>query len=88
LLLRNTDRKGAAPLIETLREQISNNPLLYGEQRIPLSVTMGLAEWPIDGHSAEPLYRSADRRLYLGKGLGRNRLVSDDSSITGASCIE
>jgi len=81
LLLRNTDRKGAAPLIETLREQISNNPLVYGEQRIPLSVTMGLAEWPIDGHSAEPLYRSADRRLYLGKGQGRNQLVSHDPDL-------
>lgn len=87
LLLRNTDRAGAEPLIETLREQISKTPLNYGGMSIALSVTMGLAEWPQDGRSAEPLYRSADRRLYRGKDLGRNQLVSDDS-ITGESCIE
>jgi diguanylate cyclase (GGDEF)-like protein len=77
LLLRNTDLASATPLVETLRQQISANPLVYGEERIPLSATFGLAEWPTDGLSASELYRCADRRLYRGKELGRNRLVHD-----------
>lgn len=77
LLLRNTDLAGATPLVETLRQQIAANPLLYGEHTIALSATFGLAEWPVDGLSASELYRCADRRLYRGKELGRNRLVLD-----------
>lgn len=76
LLLRNTDHRAAEPLVETLREQIASTPLIYGEQRIFLSVTLGLAEWPGDGESVEQLYRCADQRLYRGKEQGRNRLVS------------
>jgi len=82
LLLRNTDRAGAEPLVEGLRLQINSHPLSYGEQRIPLSVTLGLAEWPVDGRSLEQLYRSADRRLYRGKEQGRDQLVSRDPSAT------
>ena len=77
LILRNTDLGSATPLVETLRQQIANNALAYGEQRIPLSATFGLAEWPTDGSSASELYRCADQRLYRGKELGRNRLVLD-----------
>ncbi len=83
LLLRNTDRAGAEPLVETLREQISNSPLTYGEHSIPLSVTLGLAEWPADGRSLEQLYRSADSRLYRGKELGRDQLISCDPGPAG-----
>jgi diguanylate cyclase (GGDEF)-like protein len=84
LLLRNTDRSRAEPLIEALRLQINSNPLTYGQQRIHLSVTLGLAEWPTDGRSVEQLYRCADRRLYLGKGQGRDQLVSRDPVAGGA----
>jgi diguanylate cyclase (GGDEF)-like protein len=75
LILRNTDLAAATPLVETLRQQIAGNPLLYGEQSIALSATFGLAQWPADGHSASELYRCADQRLYRGKELGRNQLV-------------
>lgn len=76
LLLRNTERTAAEPLVEMLREQIASKPLLYGDQQIFLTVTLGLAEWPSDADSAEQLYRCADQRLYRGKEQGRNRLVS------------
>lgn len=87
LLLRNTDLGSAEPLVEALRVQISGSPLVYGQQRIALSVTLGLAEWPVDGRSAEQLYRCADRRLYLGKGQGRDQMVSRDAG-SGATCSD
>lgn len=80
LILRNTDLASAMPLVETLRQQIAANPLTYSEQSIPLSATFGLAEWPVDGQGASELYRCADRRLYRGKELGRNRLVDQTES--------
>lgn len=80
LLLRATDRAGAEPLVESLRAQLCSTPMVYGSQKITLSATFGLAEWPADGRSLEQLYRCADRRLYRGKELGRNRLVSHDTA--------
>jgi diguanylate cyclase (GGDEF)-like protein len=80
LLLRNTELAAAEPLVEMLREQIANQPLVYGEARIALTATFGLAEWPRDGQTADELYRCADQRLYRGKALGRNRLISCSAS--------
>jgi diguanylate cyclase (GGDEF)-like protein len=77
--LLNTERDAAVALVEALREQIASAPLVYGEQQIYLTVTMGLAQWPTDGMTVEQLYRCADQRLYRGKAQGRNRLVSDNT---------
>lgn len=76
LLLRDTGHAAAEPLVDLLREQIASKPLVYGEQQILLSVTLGLAEWPADGQTVEQLYRCADQRLYCGKQQGRNRTIS------------
>lgn len=46
----------------------------------PLSVTLsiGVAVFPEDGHSARELFDAADRRLYSAKREGRNRVVLND----------
>ena len=80
LILRNTDRASAEPLLELLRTQICNHPLQYEQQPIELSATFGLAEWPVDGRSVDELYRCVDRRLYSGKDHGRNQVVSQEVS--------
>lgn len=87
LLLRNTDLKGAKPLVEDLRNQLANSPLQYGKQLIPLSATFGVAEWPSDGRSVDELYRCADRRLYYGKQQGRNQLVTADQAGVQADLV-
>jgi diguanylate cyclase (GGDEF)-like protein len=79
LLLRNTNRASAEPLVEQLREQISDSPLDYRHTLIELSATFGLAEWPSDGKTVDELYRCVDRRLYRGKAAGRNQVVAQDS---------
>lgn len=76
LILRNTDRASAEPLLELLRAHICTTPLLYGKQPIELSATFGVAEWPVDGRSVDDLYRCVDKRLYRGKDNGRNQIVS------------
>lgn len=78
LVLRNTNRAGAEPLVETLRKQICNRPLQYGKQTIELSATFGIAEWPTDGRTIDELYRCVDQRLYCGKNRGRNQVVSQE----------
>ncbi|MBD9499624.1 GGDEF domain-containing protein [Pseudomonas sp. BGr12] len=78
LLLPFTDRFDAKPLVESLRRDIDEAPLMYHGERIEISATFGLAEWPGDGLDADELYRCTDRRLYRGKAEGRNRLVYSD----------
>jgi diguanylate cyclase (GGDEF)-like protein len=75
LLLRSTDAAGAMPLLQSLCRLINEQPLEYAGQRIELSATFGLAEWPCDGQTPDELYRCADQRLYRGKAEGRNRVV-------------
>lgn len=81
LLLRNTDGPGAESLVEGLRARLCSQPMRYGDQDIALSATFGLAEWPVDGRTAEQLYRCADQRLYRGKEQGRNCLVGPHSAV-------
>ncbi|PKM29946.1 MAG: GGDEF domain-containing protein [Gammaproteobacteria bacterium HGW-Gammaproteobacteria-11] len=78
LLLRDADLTAARQMTETLRLQLNQTPLRFGQQSINLSATFGLAVWPTDGVSADALFRSADERLYRGKALGRNQLVHHD----------
>lgn len=80
LLLRNTESQGAELLVEGLRARLCSQPMRYGDQDIALSATFGLAEWPVDGRTAEQLYRCADQRLYRGKEQGRNCLVGPHSA--------
>lgn len=81
LLLRNTDGPGAESLVDGLRARLCSQPMRYGDQDIALSATFGLAEWPVDGRTAEQLYRCADQRLYRGKEQGRNCLVGPHSAV-------
>jgi diguanylate cyclase (GGDEF)-like protein len=78
LLLRDISRAEAEPLVQSLREKIASSKMQYGHQLIPLSATFGLAEWPTDSLAADELYRCADKRLYQGKQLGRNRVIVHD----------
>lgn len=78
LLLRDTDLSAARPMIESLRLQLSQKPMSAGEESISLTATFGMAAWPVDGRSADELFRRADERLYRGKALGRNQLVHRD----------
>ena len=41
----------------------------------PVTVTVGLATFPIETDSFDELIQLADRRMYQGKGAGRNRVV-------------
>jgi diguanylate cyclase (GGDEF)-like protein len=41
----------------------------------PIGLTVGLAQCPDDGTSADEIYRRADEALYLGKHAGRGRII-------------
>jgi diguanylate cyclase (GGDEF)-like protein len=51
----------------------------YGEQLIgTATVSIGIAQAPEHGHSADGLLRAADEALYAAKQAGRDRVVCAD----------
>lgn len=51
-----------------------------GEQRAPITMSLGVAVYPAHGASAVELIRAADGALYRAKRLGRNRVEVADGS--------
>lgn len=59
---------------------VLGEPIIFNDQEIKASVTIGVALAPTDGSTSERLIKSADIALYNGKDAGRNciRLFSPE----------
>lgn len=71
MLLPDTDAEGAAHVAKKLLGIVAK-PFHLKEQRIILTSSIGIAEYPQDGESFEQLAQSADAALYRAKQAGRN----------------
>ncbi len=72
VLMGNTDKTGAVALSESLRGVTEGAKFLpTGE---PVTISLGVATFPGDGHDAASLIAAADRALYQAKAGGRNRV--------------
>lgn len=78
MVLPDTDTASARVLAERVRLAIGEHPLVVNGQRIPITVSLGVAS--VTGEvDLDNLSREADRALYLAKRGGRNRVASVDS---------
>jgi diguanylate cyclase (GGDEF)-like protein len=78
LILPQTDLDGARTLAERIRTEISERPLVVSQQRIPVTVSIGVAGTYGDV-DLDKLSQEADRAMQLAKHGGRNRVASVDS---------
>ena len=75
VVLPNTDLQGAVRAAERVRERLARISVDVGQQSVSLTLSTGVAEFPIHGDSPESLIASADAALYQAKRRGRDRVV-------------
>lgn len=75
LILPDTSLDAARSLAERIRLAVDERPLVVDHQRIPVTVSLGVASCTGDVNLDE-LGQEADRAMYLAKRGGRNRVAS------------
>lgn len=84
LVCNNTRAKEAHQLAESIRHLIALQPIVWRDLRIPVTVSLGVAQRTIVCHEPHELIALADEQLYTAKRLGRNCTcigaeIADDS---------
>jgi diguanylate cyclase (GGDEF)-like protein/putative nucleotidyltransferase with HDIG domain len=76
LLAVGSDAHGAYMLAERIRTEVEQGGR-------GLTISFGIATFPLHGSSPDALLRAADQALYAAKRLGRNRTVISSAEVPG-----
>jgi two-component system cell cycle response regulator len=72
-ILPETDEDGAAHAAERIRAAVRDRPFgAAGQTPLQVTLSMGVAVFPVHATSATELLRRADQALYAAKGAGRD----------------
>jgi diguanylate cyclase (GGDEF)-like protein len=76
VLSRGVDQAGAELFAERLRAWVESYPFVYEDQRLPVTISLGVAAMP-ECDVTEPtlLVSAADQALYKSKETGRNKVT-------------
>jgi diguanylate cyclase (GGDEF)-like protein len=80
ILMRSTNAKGASVLGERLIEALAVSDLEVGENRVPISLSVGIASFPSHADGADTLIERSDKALLKAKSLGKGRVVIFDGT--------
>jgi two-component system cell cycle response regulator len=75
ILMGNSNAEQAQAQCEKIRSMVEGHFFGYEDKRIPVTVSMGVAQLDSQVESAQTLLRQADKALYAAKSGGRNRVV-------------
>ncbi len=75
LILTQTPLDGAMLTAERIRERIEKNPIVYNDQSIKVTVSIGVSEHVV-GESRPKIIEKADKALYQAKDTGRNKVCT------------
>ena len=59
---------------ERLRNAIGSHVFVYEDKSINITISIGIAQYPQDGHTINELVANADKALYQCKNTGRNKV--------------
>jgi diguanylate cyclase (GGDEF)-like protein len=75
IVLPDTDAEGAAVFANRLREEIAAQTITSDNGSFSITLSLGVAAYPSDGHERHELIERADQALYYCKEHGRNRVT-------------
>jgi len=73
---------------EQLRQQFAQSTIQFGEFRIKATLSIGVANYPGNGKSADDLINAADKALYCAKSAGRNRVIDAQTLTSSDLAVE
>jgi diguanylate cyclase (GGDEF)-like protein len=74
LLAPDTDSQGASMIGERIRSQVEQCRPTIAKQEISISVSVGIASYPVHASRLTELIKRADQAMYNAKGLGKNQV--------------
>jgi diguanylate cyclase (GGDEF)-like protein/PAS domain S-box-containing protein len=75
LLLPDMDCETAQERAERFRKDLQETTITYHDVALKITISIGLATYPLAGQDYETLIQKADEALYAAKEQGRNRVV-------------
>ena len=85
VLLPETDPTGAWVLAEKVRIGVTELEIQVAGARIPVSISVGVVNFPDDGQTSDALMISADQAMYASKRAGKNRVMGFPVTIGGGA---
>jgi len=73
VVLPETDSDGGSRVAERILAAVRAEPFGSGGRQHPVTVSIGVASYPVHGRGAAEVMRSADAALYAAKRTGRDR---------------
>lgn len=74
VLLPNTNLKQAFEIAERLRKLVENHEFIYEAQRLPVTASIGVADYRTGVNTGTDLFKRADSAVYKSKEGGRNQV--------------
>ena len=72
IAISNSTKKGAEQIAERIVNNIANNIFIFDDQRIKITLSAGMAEFPNDSDQVQKLIDAADKAMYNAKKHGGN----------------
>lgn len=76
LIFPNTTANNAHAVCNRIHESVTKNPIISGDLKLSLTISIGLTSSGTDPYLADDLIRHADDALYKAKRNGRNQVHS------------
>jgi diguanylate cyclase (GGDEF)-like protein len=78
VIMPETDQKQAIQPLERLRSKLSSMEISYGDLKIKVSISIGVASAPPVMKDPMGVIHRADEALYRAKRSGRNRVILNE----------
>jgi len=78
VVMPNINVETAYERAENIRQSLNSLSVPYGNYKLAITISMGIACYPINGETREAILRAADRAMYGAKEAGRDHILSFD----------